>query len=42
LPPGAGDIGPSRTLLALAIVAALGALLWWVVATAPEASLFGF
>ena len=41
LPPGVGDIGPSRTLLALAIVAALGALLWWVVATAPEASLFG-
>jgi cytochrome b len=42
LPPRAGDIGPSRTLLALAIVAALGALLWWLVATAPEASLFGF
>ena len=42
LPPGATDIGPSRTLLAAAILAALGALLWWVVRNAPEASLFAF
>ncbi|NBU24412.1 MAG: cytochrome B [Gammaproteobacteria bacterium] len=42
LPPGATDIGPSRTLLAAAIAAALGALLWWVVRNAPEASLFAF
>ena len=42
LPPGAADVGPSRTLLAVGIAAALGALLWWVVRTAPEASLFGF
>lgn len=42
LPPGARDIGPSRTLLAAAIAAALGALLWWVVRNAPEASLFAF
>jgi cytochrome b len=42
LPPGATDIGPSRTLLAVAILAALGALLWWVVRNAPEASLFAF
>lgn len=42
LPPGASDIGSSRTLLAVGIAAALGALLWWVVRTAPEASLFGF
>lgn len=42
LPPGAADIGPSRTLLAVGIAAALGALLWWVVKNAPEASLFGF
>lgn len=42
LPPGATDIGPSRTLFAAAIAAALGALLWWVVRNAPEASLFAF
>jgi len=42
LPPGASDIGPSRTLLAVGIAAALGALLWWVVKNAPEASLFAF
>jgi cytochrome b len=42
LPHGAEDIGPSRTLLALTILAALAALLWWVVSTAPEASLFAF
>lgn len=42
LPPGTLDIGPSRTLLAAAILAALGALLWWVVRNAPEASLFAF
>lgn len=38
----AEGISRSRTLLALAILAVLGALLWWVVATAPEASLFAF
>jgi cytochrome b len=42
LPPGASDIGSSRTLLAVGIAAALGALLWWVVKNAPEASLFAF
>ncbi|MFM7626626.1 MAG: cytochrome b/b6 domain-containing protein, partial [Gammaproteobacteria bacterium] len=42
LPPGAGGIDSSRTLLAVAIAAALGALLWWVVRNAPEASLFAF
>ncbi|MFM9012133.1 MAG: hypothetical protein ACKORK_00635, partial [Gemmatimonadota bacterium] len=42
LPPGAGGIDTSRMLLAVAIAAALGALLWWVVRNAPEASLFGF
>ena len=42
LPPGASDIGPSRTLLAVAIAGALGGLLWWLVKTAPEASLFAF
>jgi cytochrome b len=42
LPPGALDIGSSRTLLAVGIAAALGALLWWVVKNAPEASLFAF
>jgi cytochrome b len=42
LPPGTADIGPSRTLLAVAIAAALGTLLWWVVRNAPEASLFAF
>ena len=42
LPPGAADIGPSRTLLAAGIAAVLGALLWWVVQTAPDASLFAF
>jgi cytochrome b len=42
LPPGASDIGPSRTLLAVAIAGALGGLLWWIVRNAPEASLFGF
>ena len=42
LPPGASDIGPSRTLLAVGIAAALGALLWWVLKNAPEASLFAF
>ncbi|MFM7707986.1 MAG: cytochrome b/b6 domain-containing protein [Gammaproteobacteria bacterium] len=42
LPPGAGGIDSSRMLLAVAIAAALGALLWWVVRNAPEASLFAF
>lgn len=42
LPPGAGGIDSSRTLLAVAIAAALGALLWWVERNAPEASLSGF
>lgn len=42
LPPSASDIGSSRTLLAVGIAAALGALLWWVVKNAPEASLFAF
>lgn len=42
LPPGAGGIDSSRTLLAVGIAAALGALLWWVVRNAPEASLFAF
>lgn len=42
LPPGAGGIDSSRTLLAVVIAAALGALLWWVVRNAPEASLFAF
>lgn len=42
LPPGVGGIDSSRTLLAVAIAAALGALLWWVVRNAPEASLFAF
>jgi cytochrome b len=42
LSPAAEGISRSRTLLASAILAVLGALLWWVVATAPEASLFAF
>jgi len=42
LSPAAEGISRSRTLLALAILAVLGALLWWLVATAPEASLFAF
>ena len=42
LPAGAEGISRSRTLLAIAILAVTGALLWWVVATAPEASLFAF
>jgi len=42
LPPGTGGIDSSRTLLAVAIAAVLGALLWWVVRNAPEASLFAF
>lgn len=42
LPPGARDIGPSRTWVASLIAAALGALLWWLIATAPEAVLFAF
>lgn len=41
LPPGAGIEG-SRLWLALLVLAASGALLWWVVSEAPEASLFGF
>jgi hypothetical protein len=42
LSPAAEGISRSRTLLASAILAVLGALLWWIVATAPEASLFAF
>ena len=42
LPPGASDIGSSRTVVALAIIAALGAILWWVVRNAPPAVLFAF
>ena len=42
LPAGAEGVSRSRTLLAIAILAVTGALLWWVVATAPEASLFAF
>jgi cytochrome b len=42
LPAGAEGISRSRTLLAIAILAVTGTLLWWVVATAPEASLFAF
>jgi cytochrome b len=42
LPAGAEGISRSRTLLAMAILAVTGALLWWVVATAPDASLFAF
>lgn len=33
-------ISGSRTLLAVVILAVLGALLWWIVRSAPDASLF--
>lgn len=42
LPPGEPGIEGSRVPLALAIFAVFGALLWWAVKTAPEASLFAF
>lgn len=41
-PPGAESIDGSRVALAVGLVAAVGAVLWWVVRSAPEASLFAF
>jgi hypothetical protein len=40
--PAGEEIRSSRTAVALAILIALGAVLYWVISTAPEAMLFSY